>query len=220
VPLKEGSSQETVSSNISELRHSGRPQEQAVAIAMSKASKSKDTEQRITHSRTIPGIGTTTVTHTNDTTNTVDGWFRDAEPITGALPVPERHKDLLGEVSKPETTPRGPMTASKAPERTKKSADEAMTITSGGFTTGGGKTAPKISEYSTTRTGSADAKKKARDQSSTFLPSQSGAPMNNLGMGIPAPNVSGHPGVSKSASTGDSLRSMNNANRAFWSRKR
>jgi hypothetical protein len=40
VPLKKGKSQKTVSSNISELRHSGYPQKQAVAIAMSQARKS------------------------------------------------------------------------------------------------------------------------------------------------------------------------------------
>ena len=42
MPLKKGSSQATVSSNISELRHSGYPERQAVAIAMHQAGKSKD----------------------------------------------------------------------------------------------------------------------------------------------------------------------------------
>ena len=41
MPLKKGSSDETVSSNISELVHSGKPQDQAVAIAMSEAGRSK-----------------------------------------------------------------------------------------------------------------------------------------------------------------------------------
>jgi hypothetical protein len=41
MPLKKGSSRETVSKNIKELRHSGRPQKQAVAIALKKAGKSR-----------------------------------------------------------------------------------------------------------------------------------------------------------------------------------
>jgi hypothetical protein len=152
-----------------------------------------DTATKITHSRSIPGLGRTTVTHTNDT-NTVDSWFRDGDGdkggplMTGPYQAPERHKDLLGEVSEPESTPRGPMTEAKAPERTKSAGD-----------------------------------KKAKDQSSTFSNVQSGAPMNNLGMGIPSPNVAAKPGVTTStstAATGDSLRAMNARHRAFWSRKR
>lgn len=42
MPLKSGSSEAAVSSNISELVHSGKPQPQAVAIAMQKAGKAKD----------------------------------------------------------------------------------------------------------------------------------------------------------------------------------
>jgi len=134
-----------------------------------------DSETTVTHSRSIPGLGRTTVTHTN----------KDAAPITGPLPVPERHKDLLGEVSQAESTPRGPQKNAGPPEHTKKSDD-------------------------------------AKDQSSEFSNVQSGAPMNNLGMGIPAPAISSTPGATKSTTTtGDSLRSMNQANRAFWaSRKR
>jgi hypothetical protein len=41
MPLKKGSSNKAVSSNISELVQTGRPQKQAVAIAMSVAGRSK-----------------------------------------------------------------------------------------------------------------------------------------------------------------------------------
>jgi hypothetical protein len=41
MPLRKGSSRRVVSSNISELRHSGRPQKQAIAIALSEARRSR-----------------------------------------------------------------------------------------------------------------------------------------------------------------------------------
>ena len=41
MPLKKGKSKKIVSTNIAELVHSGRPQKQAIAIAMSKAGKGK-----------------------------------------------------------------------------------------------------------------------------------------------------------------------------------
>lgn len=41
MPLKRGSSKKVIGENISELVHSGRPQKQAIAIAYSKAGKSR-----------------------------------------------------------------------------------------------------------------------------------------------------------------------------------
>ncbi len=41
MPLKKGSSKRVMSSNIRELRHTGKPKKQAIAISMSKAGKSR-----------------------------------------------------------------------------------------------------------------------------------------------------------------------------------
>jgi hypothetical protein len=46
MPLQKGSSKETISSNIKTEMHAGKPQKQAIAIAMSKAGKSKNPKLR------------------------------------------------------------------------------------------------------------------------------------------------------------------------------
>jgi hypothetical protein len=51
MPLKTGKSRETVSSNISELVRSGRPQDQAVAIAMRKKRESGKRGRKLRRSK-------------------------------------------------------------------------------------------------------------------------------------------------------------------------
>lgn len=46
MPLKRGKSQAVISKNIAELRHSGRPQNQSVAIAMREAGKEKPKKKK------------------------------------------------------------------------------------------------------------------------------------------------------------------------------
>jgi hypothetical protein len=46
MPLKKGKSKKVISQNIAELMHSGRPQKQAIAIAMHTAGKSRKGKKR------------------------------------------------------------------------------------------------------------------------------------------------------------------------------
>ena len=46
MPLRRGSSSKTISANIRMLRGEGRPQKQAIAIALDKAGKSRPTRRR------------------------------------------------------------------------------------------------------------------------------------------------------------------------------
>ena len=46
MPLKRGKSKKSISYNIEELIHSGRPKKQAIAIAMEKAGKGKVSKKK------------------------------------------------------------------------------------------------------------------------------------------------------------------------------
>jgi hypothetical protein len=49
MPLKSGSSKKSIKANIRMMMHEGRPQDQAVAIAMSHAGKSKKKGKKSEH---------------------------------------------------------------------------------------------------------------------------------------------------------------------------
>ena len=51
MPLKRGSSRSIISSNIATEMHAGKPQKQAIAIAMSKAGKSKKRKKKNDYSK-------------------------------------------------------------------------------------------------------------------------------------------------------------------------
>jgi hypothetical protein len=84
MPLKPGSSSETVSQNIGELVHAGHEQKQAVAIAMQNAGKSnKDAEEE-----SAGGYSRTTTTATPSASGK-GGFIKTKETTTGSTDEPK-----------------------------------------------------------------------------------------------------------------------------------
>ncbi len=57
MPLESGSSKAVISRNISRERHAGKPQKQAIAIAMHKAGKSRRKKKRRSRLTSLARIG-------------------------------------------------------------------------------------------------------------------------------------------------------------------
>ena len=105
MPLKQGKSDETVSKNISRLVHEGKPQKQAIAIAMSEAGRSKDTGAMNTFTTLTKGTGDVGASSTvggkttgyNIETDTDDEGplILDADEMT-----PESKPEIVGDIPK------------------------------------------------------------------------------------------------------------------------